>query len=747
MATQPTNLPVPSESPRDLKFNAGKIDEYVTSMGWTYTDRFGQKHYTIEGNNYLAQQAMAAFGYVALTGKTFTTGATINQPNEVLLNTADGEYYKWTGSFASGAKVVPANSTPESTGGIGPGKWLGVGDTVLRSDLLQADGGTNIKIGAKTLDESLPIRTSDPRWNLSSSNSRAQNSTNLNVLIDEAISSGRIKIMVDNFFTVDDEAVPIRKKTEVFFIKDGGEINGLYRRASIPPGAPSNVRVANGVRPSGMTTFYRSKNTKVVIMGDSISTDGPNALSMGDSMASIIEKQITSQNPNSAIDFQNRAIGGQRWIEANTFPTAFPAWYTDTSKPWLDYVKADSPDLLILAFGMNDANGFNAGALHSVINKINSWEKVPSIIFITNPVPSMATTWSGGAGFYDRIYQEGRDWAAGYARTYANFYGHSVLDINRQFCLIRDGRDYLDVPLERVGVYNQSYIHDTNVIARDFSLSGDISSWPAGKTLLVKVGSGSLDIVYITNQAGFYKINAFCEGQQTTSYVDVTTTVAVTSGQTLDISVKNDKFTLFAGITKVITFNVIRTGGEIALVAEWQDTPGSGPFSSITASAGNFLSCQYTARDSDIWGHDDGTANTKQPEGGNGINHYSSKGLSLIVNPVVRAFDFTKRITTTIKSITTFNSGVTALTPISVERTGNTVSFSGRLRCSSPATYKLFNLPNGYIPATSKSISSACVGSSSWALGIVFVDTDGSVYLAFGSATDSLALDGVSFEI
>lgn len=132
MATQPTNLPVPSESPRDLKFNAGKIDEYVTSMGWTYTDRFGQKHYTIEGNNYLAQQAMAAFGYVILTGKTFTTGATINQPNEVLLNTADGEYYKWTGSFVSGQKVVPENSTPESTGGIGPGAWLSVGDTTAR---------------------------------------------------------------------------------------------------------------------------------------------------------------------------------------------------------------------------------------------------------------------------------------------------------------------------------------------------------------------------------------------------------------------------------------------------------------------------------------------------------------------------------------------------------------------------------------------------------------------------------------
>lgn len=140
MATTPTNLPVPSESPRDLKYNAGKIDEFVTSMGWTYIDRFGQKHYTIEGINYIAQQAMNAFGYVILSGKTFTTGATINNPNEVLLNTSDGEYYKWTGTFASGPKVVPENSTPASTGGVGPGSWVGVGDASLRAALAAMDG-------------------------------------------------------------------------------------------------------------------------------------------------------------------------------------------------------------------------------------------------------------------------------------------------------------------------------------------------------------------------------------------------------------------------------------------------------------------------------------------------------------------------------------------------------------------------------------------------------------------------------
>lgn len=135
MATTPTSNPIPSEAPQDLKFNAGKIDEFVTSQGWTYTDRFGVKRYTIEGMNYLAQQTMNAFGYVTLTGVTFTTGATIANPNEVLFNPADSSYYKWTGSFASGGKTVPANSTPESSGGVGAGKWLSVGDTTALSAL------------------------------------------------------------------------------------------------------------------------------------------------------------------------------------------------------------------------------------------------------------------------------------------------------------------------------------------------------------------------------------------------------------------------------------------------------------------------------------------------------------------------------------------------------------------------------------------------------------------------------------
>ena len=136
MATQPTQLPVASESPRDLKFNAGKIDEFVTSLALKYQDRFGTEHYTIEGLRQLAQEAIAQFGWI--TVDSFQDGATLTLPNQVLRDESTGEYYRWDGALP---KVVPANSTPQSTGGVGKGGWISVGDASLRTNLMSPNEG------------------------------------------------------------------------------------------------------------------------------------------------------------------------------------------------------------------------------------------------------------------------------------------------------------------------------------------------------------------------------------------------------------------------------------------------------------------------------------------------------------------------------------------------------------------------------------------------------------------------------
>lgn len=49
MATTPNQKAVPSEDYVNMRFNAGKFDEFMTSTGPTYTDRLGQEHMTAEG--------------------------------------------------------------------------------------------------------------------------------------------------------------------------------------------------------------------------------------------------------------------------------------------------------------------------------------------------------------------------------------------------------------------------------------------------------------------------------------------------------------------------------------------------------------------------------------------------------------------------------------------------------------------------------------------------------------------------
>lgn len=139
MATQPTTNAVPSESRRDLKFNAGKINEFVTSLALKYQDRFGADHYTIEGLRWLAQQAIAEFGWISVG--TFQAGATLTLPNQILKDTTDGEYYRWNGELP---KSVAARSTPLGSDGIGVNSWIAVGDSALRSLIASSDGASAI---------------------------------------------------------------------------------------------------------------------------------------------------------------------------------------------------------------------------------------------------------------------------------------------------------------------------------------------------------------------------------------------------------------------------------------------------------------------------------------------------------------------------------------------------------------------------------------------------------------------------
>ncbi|MDX7018324.1 hypothetical protein SJ059_28295, partial [Klebsiella aerogenes] len=72
---------------------------------------------------------------------SFQKGAEITLPNQALRDEATGEYYRWDGTLP---KSVPVDSTPENSGGVGVGKWLGVGDSTLRGEISSERGASII---------------------------------------------------------------------------------------------------------------------------------------------------------------------------------------------------------------------------------------------------------------------------------------------------------------------------------------------------------------------------------------------------------------------------------------------------------------------------------------------------------------------------------------------------------------------------------------------------------------------------
>lgn len=125
-------------------------------------DGYGPKPSFSKQLQHLADQisdlfATGLYGYILL--ESFQVGNNLTLRNHALhwaKPDGNGEYYRWDGELP---KTVPAGSTPESTGGIGSGAWLSVGDAVLRANLASSENG----LGASLIGDKLPYAGAVPR--------------------------------------------------------------------------------------------------------------------------------------------------------------------------------------------------------------------------------------------------------------------------------------------------------------------------------------------------------------------------------------------------------------------------------------------------------------------------------------------------------------------------------------------------------------------------------------------------------
>lgn len=125
------NADIESRSQKTLR-----VPENIPALPSIPERRNKQVGFDNSGNPVLLDPAETGdLGYILID--SFEDGATITSRYEALHFETGGEYYRWDGELP---KVVPAGSTPETTGGVGVGAWVSVGDASLRSNLADPEG-------------------------------------------------------------------------------------------------------------------------------------------------------------------------------------------------------------------------------------------------------------------------------------------------------------------------------------------------------------------------------------------------------------------------------------------------------------------------------------------------------------------------------------------------------------------------------------------------------------------------------
>lgn len=134
MTTYNTGNPLGSAAAKDLYDNAENFDHLsIDQVNEFWKDRLGVERLTWHGMEKRYQEKLSSMGWTLID--SFQDGAEVTRADQALrwkLPDGDGEYYRWDGILP---KEVPSGSTPESTGGVGVGKWVGIGDSSLRQEL------------------------------------------------------------------------------------------------------------------------------------------------------------------------------------------------------------------------------------------------------------------------------------------------------------------------------------------------------------------------------------------------------------------------------------------------------------------------------------------------------------------------------------------------------------------------------------------------------------------------------------
>ena len=497
----------------------------------------------------LGELAVSREEYVTLSG-TFDTGVTVNTKNELVVFT-DGKY-RWDGSLP---KVVPAESTPDSTGGVKLGAWIGVGEASFKTTLASNSGAGHIGV---------------------------------------ATSEGNL----GELLSADDMAIKY------------GYIN------------------------ESVSERLAKYEAKVVLVGDSLSTPFvTSSVNTTASFESFLRRKVAEFN--STAKFYNRAIGGARYYELGKDSSNMPEqnsnypWYTDISQRWINYIADVKPDVIFIAFGMNDGNGWSSGAFpqatfFSLMDELRSISSNPEVVFCTNLLPSTINPITASEEM-----QRGRDAMAGWTRSFAGRAGYSLMDFHRRFKCLRDGVDpciasYARKTLERT--VTLPYAHPTDCESYSATITiNDPNTATTGIIFNLSAYTNNILSLRYDASKGLWRTTVYTGVRSSIgeSDIELTPGTAPEVGTKIYFSMNGDVVTISIGVNTnpVFSKRVVRFGGKFS-----PQISGSGSIL-LSFMEGTLVPVKSELTDYDIY--------STGEDGGNGINHPTAKATSRIFGRVV----------------------------------------------------------------------------------------------------------------
>lgn len=624
----------------------------------------------------------------------FADGFTYTLQNDIAKDAA-GDWYRWNGALP---KVVTAGTLSSSDANFVKIDY--------KSHLQFTDTDAPNSHPASAISNDFGVSSEDFMNNILTAESfgTLRNTATLQAAVDAAISSGKKVLTVNDNWSVGE----ITNKGQVSFIGNGS-ISGLYRKCVAKLTDPI-LTSFNDINPDvNLKRFLSKNNPVVVIVGDSLGTDEGGDVPQSSTLFSRIKSKLTSSYPDKNISFFNRSIGGETYFTAVGLPSSFPVWYTDNQRGWPRYVGDLNPDLIIFNFGMNDSYGFRSSVLDTYQGYLDIAGIFPAgrpdVIYCSNLTPSID---SPIGDFATEIGQSGRDFVAGFTRTYSKAIGAGLLDFHRQCCIVKDGFDPTDTALEKVG--NITPINgavNSQTLCTDFKWELTLTI-PVNTNLSVKLGyeettdsSGRGAFVVIGNAGG--QLSADFYATPTDNYKNFTGLSSVPTGSfTLTVEKKQGSCTLLINGTQVLFFGKLRCAGKDFIPVAGDSTYQAGLITSAVFWVGRYKTYKQSIVNNDMWGEHSAVVSTREPFGGNGVNHPSTLGCSAVYQPVLDACNFAGSPSSAITAPLVFVGGWSQQVGFSesvVSKVGNVVTlFFAATPPSSGATGVMAIIPEGFRP-------------------------------------------------